>query len=141
MIKTILLPTDFTDIAERAGRYAGYLARTSGARLVLLHAIEPVLLPGVEDDEDLQSFSKDLESKAREHIDAAVALLRAEGVIVEGRVIVGRSFEALEGFVRAEGIDLVVMGSHGLQPDTEPHIGTLSHQVFFLAKVPVLFVR
>jgi nucleotide-binding universal stress UspA family protein len=141
VIRTILFPTDFTEIATEAGRYAEYLSRMTGARVIVLHTVEPVLLPGTEDDRDLREFSNELERKAHGRIEEAIQVFRAAGIPVEGRVVVGHSFEILESLVQSEGVDLVVMGSHGLVPGQEQALGTLSHKLFFLSKVPVLFLR
>lgn len=141
MIRTILFPTDFTEIATRAGRYAEYLGLTTGARIIALHIVETVLLPGTEDDKELREFSEELEARARQRIGEVVEALRAGGVEAEGRVLVGPSFESLEAFAQEVSADLLVMGSHGLSEGTEPALGTLSHKLFFLSKLPALFIR
>lgn len=141
MIHNILFPTDFTDTAIQAGRYAEYLAMMTGARVVVVHTVEPVLLPGTEDDADLRAFSQELEHKAKRRVDQTVEVFRAAGVKTEGKVVVGHSFESLQSLVDAEGIDMIVMGTHALNADQAPSVGTLSHKLFFLSKLPVLFVR
>ena len=40
-IKTILLPTDGSEPAKSAARYAGELARVLGARIIAVHVAEP----------------------------------------------------------------------------------------------------
>jgi nucleotide-binding universal stress UspA family protein len=141
VIHTILFPTDFTETATQAGRYAEYLARMTGARVLVLHTIEPVLLPGTEDDRDLQDFSVELEKKAHDRTQKVVEVFLAAGIPAEGRVLVGHAFEMLEDLIQTEGVDLVVMGSHGLTEGQDLTLGTLSHKLFFLSKVPVLFLR
>lgn len=141
MIRTILFPTDFTEIALHAGHYAEYLARMTGARVIVLHTVEPVLLPGTEDDPDLQEFSQELERKAQARTESVAEIFRAAGVSAEAKVLVGHAFEILEGLVRDDAVDLVVMGSHGLVQGEEPALGTLSHKLFFLSRVPVLYIR
>ena len=48
MLKTILLPLDSSSLAERALIYAAALARRSGARIVLVEAVQAHTLPGVD---------------------------------------------------------------------------------------------
>jgi nucleotide-binding universal stress UspA family protein len=141
VIRTILFPTDFTEIATQAGRYAEYLALKTGARLIVVHTIEPVLLPGTEDDQDLQEFSRELEARARQRVEEIVQPLRTAGVDAEGQVLVGHTFDILEALVKSAQVDLIVMGSHSMAEGTEPAVGTLSHRLFFLSKAPILFIR
>jgi hypothetical protein len=56
-------------------------------------------------------------------------------------VLVGHTFDILEALVKSAQVDLIVMGSHNMTEGTEPAVGTLSHRLFFLAKVPILYIR
>jgi nucleotide-binding universal stress UspA family protein len=141
VIETILVATDFSDGSQRALEYAEFLALKTGARLLLLHSIEPVLLAGTEEDEELLELAKELEQKAREQLDHMAAALQARGVRAEGRTEVGHAFTVFEQVCREVSPQLVVLGSHGLTQGKEAFVGTFSHQVFFLSTVPALFVR
>jgi hypothetical protein len=44
-IKTIIVPMDFSPLAKKALAYAVPFAKKHGAKLLLVHAVEPVLYP------------------------------------------------------------------------------------------------
>ena len=109
MFKTILLAYDGSEHAKRAAGVAKAEAEAHGARLIVVHAYEPV-----PDYLGEPFFEEALRRR----------LERAEGVLEEARALTGVPKEdalLLEGVpaeailqaARAEKADLIVMGTHG----------------------------
>ncbi len=112
--KRILVPTDFSPHSEMAIRRAAQLARQNEAKLVLLHAVE---LFAVYDDfyDPVVPMTLEMEEQlvdaARERLASLARRLELEGA--EQLVIVGTPKAVILNSIQAQGIDLVVLGSHG----------------------------
>ncbi len=143
----IIHPTDFSDCAAEAQRYAVALARTERASLVLLHAWRRSLYPGTEmmivqtPDATPMPLIRYLEVSASRQLDALVARLRAElvGLSIEGVLVDGAPEEEL--FALATQGDAVVMGTHGRGRLAHLFLGSVTERTLRRATVPVLTVR
>ncbi|MEW6277441.1 MAG: universal stress protein, partial [Candidatus Eremiobacterota bacterium] len=60
-MKTILVPTDFTEVSSRAEQIALEMARAHSARLHLMHVVEPI----AEHDPEMDDFIERLKTRAR----------------------------------------------------------------------------
>ena len=137
MFKTILLAYDGSEHAKRAAGVAKAEAEAHGARLIVVHAYEPV-----PDYLGEPFFEEALRRR----------LERAEGVLEEARALTGVPKEdalLLEGVpaeailqaARAEKADLIVMGTRGLGALGSLFLGSQSQRVGAEAPCPVLPVR
>jgi universal stress protein A len=139
----ILVPTDFSDTAAVALKYATALADVFQARLHVLHVID--LTIGRQWDAELAMVaSRDIENEARARSDAELAQLftRAEREKYSAALVteVGAPFSAIVKYARREDIDLVVMGTHGRGPLAHLLIGSVAENVVRKAPCPVLTV-
>src|SRR3569832_452545 len=105
----ILFPTDFSRTGDAALHFATMLARESNAKLYIVHVQEPpTVYAGGEfyygvaepDANALQAMLENLKP-----IDADVEH--------EHRLLQGDPATELVKFAQSEGIDLIVMGTHG----------------------------
>jgi nucleotide-binding universal stress UspA family protein len=139
MFATILHPTDGSDHARRALAVTADLAKRYGATVILLHAFEPV-------PRDLGSpFIDDLIARhtaaAERIVTAAAAELAAQGVPCDENVIEGAAAAVILEVARARAVDLIVMGSRGLNPVSAALLGSVSYRVLHAAPCPVLITR
>ena len=108
----ILFAVDFTEDAARVGARAVDLAERYGARLSLLHVVEYLPLDlgdGVMPVEPL-GVDEDLLKQARERLaELGEQLGRTDAELF---VEVGATKEGVARVAAAEGVDLVVVGSH-----------------------------
>ena len=140
-IRTILAATDFSPDAEHAARRAAILAAQHGARMLLLHVVEPDLQLALRDwiaqDRDLRGA---VAEQAKMQLDAcADDMERQHGVAIERLVRLGRSIDE----VREASIecDLVVVGARGAQGVREATLGTFADRLVRTAQRPVLVVK
>lgn len=139
----ILVPTDFSPGAEPALRWASALAAVFDAKMLLLHVLDIRLaaiaglppqvasMPAV--DELVQSAS----AEAEQQLQALGARLPdARTILKEGvpRAII------LE-VAKAEGADLIVMGTHGRTGLSHAFFGSVAEHVVRHSRVPVLTAR
>jgi len=138
-LERILVPTDFSECAERARSYACELARRFGAELHLLHVVPPVSLPGYVGpvpDELLQP-----EEGARQELEKwnDPAFEHAKGVVRS--VTTGTPFVEIVRHARDQAVDLIVIGTHGRSGLTHMLLGSVTEKVVRKAPCPVLTVR
>jgi nucleotide-binding universal stress UspA family protein len=136
-IQAILHPTDFSESSEQALRAARGLARSRGARLVLLHVVEPETIPA-----ELIGADPRLEEARREIEERAARLGREEpGLVVEGRVSQGPAVGEVLALAAETRCDLIVMGSHGRTGLARALMGSVAESVARGARCPVLIVK
>lgn len=139
-IEKILFPTDFSPKSRSAREHALYLAGALGAEIYLLHAIEPLKYEEV--DEEIRDFYRTLETQMGEKMSGEKEIFEKNGLTVNTDIVIGPRWKVINTYAGAKGIDLIIMGSHGIRTDTgEVSVGTTSHKVMFSSPCPVLIVR
>jgi len=139
-IEKILFPTDFSPKSRSAREYALYLAGALGAEVYLLHAIEPLKYEEV--DEEIREFYRTLETQMGEKMSGEKEIFEKNGLTVDTDIVIGPRWKVINTYAGENGIDLIIMGSHGIRTDTgEVSVGTTSHKVMFSSPCPVLIVR
>lgn len=135
MIKTILVPTDFSRVCENAMLHAASLAKRIHAKLVLTHVINSETLSY------LKKNKLNKEIVADSLLDFQNRLLADYGLQVETRVLEGKIAEQIPMLVKELNVDLVMFGTHGkkgMQIITGSHalklINKLSIPVFVVQK-------
>jgi nucleotide-binding universal stress UspA family protein len=132
-IKTILHPTDFSEVSDAAFRLACGLAADHNSRLVILHVVPPPQSHGEvvarrQDD----GYHADL-WRMLEH-------LRPEGnaVSVERRLEDGDAAETILRVAEEEAADVIVLGTHGRGAFGKLLLGSVADKVVRRAPCPVL---
>jgi nucleotide-binding universal stress UspA family protein len=130
----ILCPTDFSAGAERALLHARTWARQTGAELHVLHVlVDP---PGRDAEAPVHGSL----TQAREAMERLVERLGIERDAQRGVVRGPSVVEAILDHVRSEGIDLIVMGTHGRRGFRSLLIGSQTEALVRSAPCPVLAV-
>lgn len=138
MFGRILLPVDLTERNESVLNAALELAADSGT-LIFLHVIETIADAPFE---DMQDFYQRLEEKAQSVMSSMSGKVATEDIAVKSHVVYGRRAAEIVSFAQQNGIDLIIMSSHTLDPDRpETAWASISHQVAVLAKCPVLLLK
>ena len=134
-IHTILHPTDFARCSQRAFQAACSLARDHGARLLVLHVMEPMRLAG-------ESISVELLSPPKQDRWEALRRLRARepDLWIEPVLRKGRPAAEILALARDARCDLIVMGMHGPEGRGLPGLGGVAAEVVSRALCPVLGV-
>jgi nucleotide-binding universal stress UspA family protein len=139
----ILAPSDFSEPSKQAVTCAYEWARTFGAKLLLLHVVQPVVYPV----EIFQvsgagtTLLDDLEHQAR--LDLAQLLPKSEDGTVEVRcqAVVGTPYLRIIELAAADHVDLIVMSTHGRTGLSHLVMGSVAERVVRTAPCPVLTIR
>jgi nucleotide-binding universal stress UspA family protein len=121
---------DFSDFSHRAIRYAASLARHFGSRLFIQNIVMPTPYPDTETQ--LRSAREDILRMLRT---AGIATSEVTVLLNEGEVTA-----SILGTIREEGIDLLVMGTHGHKGFNRFLLGSVAEAVIHQAVCPVLVV-
>ena len=142
--KTILCPIEFSDPSIRAMEYAFTLAQETGARLILLHAIEQLVdapQPGALSPLSLDQYRQHLEESARARLRAAVPDDARVWCTPEERVLPGKAYRVILETADQEKAEVIVMGVHGKGALSRRLFGSTTHHVIREAHCPVLTLR
>jgi nucleotide-binding universal stress UspA family protein len=138
----LLAPTDFSDASRPALIEAIALARRWGARLVLLHVIEPIV--------QAYAWATDLAggeiyviepAQLQPEWDALIASLPLDGVTWEQRTIKGEVSTTVAAAAQSLGADLLVLSTHGRTGLTHALLGSVAEGVARTADTCLLTVR
>ncbi len=137
--KEILVPMDFSETSRHALAYAQTIAKALGASVHVLHVIlDPYSQAwSVEVPEmNLGGLEDAWLTHAQKRLDELTVDAPGDRV-----VMTGQPFSEIIRYVEAHGIDLIVMGTHGLGGIEHMLLGSVAEKVVRKAPCPVLTVR
>ncbi|HSQ21098.1 MAG TPA: universal stress protein [Blastocatellia bacterium] len=150
MIKTILVPTDFSEHAQRAFERACDLAEQLGGRIYLLHvqtesalrtAIKEGLFDGSSSDEAVREA---VEQLIEERFSQSQSGIDRTRIAIEHTSRRGEPGALIAAYAREIGADLIVIGRRGVGLIDEMRaavIGSVTESVIRKAPCPVMVVR
>lgn len=142
-VRTLLVPTDFSEDAALAADAATRILGEAGAdrRMVLLHAYHvpyeatylpaPVLLDAISA----------ADARVKRMIEALAAKLRDTGIRVDTVTCEADPAPAILDHAKSVGADLIAMGTQGLSGLNRLLLGSTAERVIASAPCPVLTVR
>ncbi len=142
-IKKILCPVDYSVCSSEAVKYAAHIAGEEGAKVYLMHVID-IRGFGHESPLDLEMPKPTAEVVERMKKELSENLLQERGgkkVEVETIVVVGKPVVEILNTAKEQGIDMIVMGTHGRTGIPHVVVGSVAENVVRKAPCPVLTVR
>lgn len=140
--RKILVPVDFTEVSGGAVRHALWLARETGASLVLLSIVDtsfpyPDLFSFEDPNRDYFRVMRERSlERMQEWLDEQAA--EARGVSVERVVGRGRPAVEIPAMAGELGADLMVVGRHGAGALRHAFMGSVIESLVRTAPCPVL---
>jgi nucleotide-binding universal stress UspA family protein len=145
MYKKILVPLDGSQLAECVLPHVeSFIKEFKASDVILLHVVEPERYSYGQFTIPPEMFLKgesETKSVAKDYLDKIVKRLKHEGAALHSEVIVGRVAETLANYAVENGIDLILMGTHGHSGVMRWVKGSVTDKIFRSAEVPVLIVR
>lgn len=142
-IQKILLPTDFSGYSASATRYACELADKYGAELHLLHTLEihPAVTPDFGMGLALPRYVSESKAAAEKSLQNVVDPQWAQSHKVTHAIREGSPIKEIVRYAREQGIDLIVISTHGRTGLAHVIMGSVAESVVRTAPCPVLTVR
>ena len=141
-IKSILVPSDFSECSDGALRYALALNETFGARLHLVHVVQdPYTQPWAPEafTAPLGDMLTEWLAQARTRLSEEVPEAHRHSALVT--TVIGSPSAEIVRYAEEQAIDLIVIGTHGRGPIGHALLGSVTERVVRKAPCPVLTVR
>jgi nucleotide-binding universal stress UspA family protein len=137
-MKTILVPTDFSDNAEKAMHYAFELAKHYKSKIILLNAWD---LPHQKSTMFL-SIKNVLQEKAEQEINAVKDLMlnKYPEVVTESITMMGNPIYCIKKAAKIKAADMIIMGTRGATGLKKIFLGSNAAGVIEGAPCPVLVI-
>lgn len=143
-LRTVLLPTDFSEDARRAAEAARRLVGfpRPEARVVLLHVYNmPIEYTAYGPIPTSLHYLQDVGAAAEARLEEVAAGLREQGIEVETILREGYPADAIVEEAGKLGADLIALGTHGRSGLGHLLLGSTAERVVARAPCPVLTLR
>lgn len=138
-MKTIIVPTDYSENAWYATEYAAHVAQKTNAGIILFHGIDLPLIT-TEVPVDLPS----LDELNRHHMarlqEIKTQLINKYHIQVTCKLSVGSVTEVLNRFFKEEKADLIIMGLRGTNPMGRLLMGSVTSTLLKRGNLPILVI-
>ena len=145
MYKCILLPTDGSELSERAVLAGIDLARESGASVIGLHVTPPYHVLTTRPEmlaETREQYAEQSERQARRILDGVAENAGAVGVRCSTEhAVADDPYLAIIDAARRNVCDLIVMAAHGRRGIKGLLLGSETQKVLVHSSIPVLVFR
>ena len=145
-IRRIMYASDFSAASRPALRKAIELARSARARLLIVHAVAPVVPPLMGEGMYVapatwNAMQRDARQAAQRQLARLIQDAKKAGVTAEGIVGDGLPADQIVRLARARRADMIVIGTHGRTGFSRLFLGSVAARVVATARCPVLTVR
>lgn len=143
----LILPLDGSPLAEEALEPAEELARTLGAEVVLVRAVDPTTwLMGTSDPwGSYQPYAAEILAETNEaaakYLDSVATNLLSKGIPSSVAVVDGHAPSVIRQVAQDNHARAIVMATHGRGGAKRLLVGSVTDAVIRSARVPVLVVR
>lgn len=138
MYKSILLAADGSEHSFRAAEQALKLANHSAGKVVIVYVVSE----DTSKSEVLQSWnSAGVADKRKEKISKIEEEAKKKGINYEYKILRGEPGPAVVKYANENNMDIVVIGSRGLNTLQEMVLGSVSHKVAKRVNCPVMIVK
>jgi len=148
MYQHILIPTDGSEVAERAVTHGLSLAKFVGAKITVIIVEERLGVLGVSGlaqhgaFSELTKLEEQIKKDATSVLDRVANAAKQAGVPCDTIQVEGvQPYEAIVATATDRGCDLIVMASHGRSGLSAMVLGSVTNKVLTHSKVPVLVVQ
>lgn len=143
MFKKILFPVDLTEVCGKVVPYVGAVSEAFGSDVDVLYVAyamkyyENIYVPPVS----IRTFEKEVVRGARKRLDEFVKDMQKDLRVSRVEVRSGDAAEEIVRYVAEEGVDLVIMGTHGRKALERILLGCVADYVVKMSRAPVLTVN
>lgn len=140
-MERILVPVDFSGASRQVLKYAVPLARQAGARIILLHVVEPIATPAFA-YYPLAMENDEVVAAGYEQLKKLCAQEKIESALIERTLVrQGIPYHEITQVARTLKVDLIVIATRGNTGLKHVLLGSTAERVVRHATCPVFVVR
>lgn len=138
----ILVPTDFSETAEKALRYALQIAARCKGEVYLCHIYTPTNNPFIETVEQRETYNMEYERNLMSDLHRLREKLQPETPDVKIIAVLGRSplVGSILKFATDNKVDMIVMGTQGASGLQKVVVGTVAVRIMEKTSIPLLLI-
>jgi nucleotide-binding universal stress UspA family protein len=150
MYNHILVPLDGSELAECVLVHVEHIGTGGGqAKVSLVRVVDPDILPANDPTSaefgltrsDRQQLVRRRSKAARQYLDDMKKRLIWDWADIDCQVLIGEPAESLARFANENGVDLIVIASHGRSGIKRLIMGSIADAIIRSSCAPVLLVR
>jgi len=150
MYNKIMVPLDGSELAECVLPHVE--AITTGCKItdvVFVRVVNPIRLPASVParadfafrEKDRQELKETLKQMAEAYLKKMVENTGLDGALLSYEVLEGKTADSLAHWAEKNGVDLIVIASHGRSGISRWVMGSVADRILRSACVPVLMIR
>jgi nucleotide-binding universal stress UspA family protein len=142
LVRSIMVPIDFSDCSLTGVRYALKFAKELGARLIILHVTDlgPVMMTTACGDYDSPTYLEAARRRCGDRMQAFLKQVDFDGVKVNTLSVAGYCPTAIYEAAEKHAVDLIIISTHGRTGVRHAFIGSVAEGTVRHAACPVLVV-
>ena len=145
MYQKVLVPLDGSDLAECTLSHLKSLIKDGSVGEVTLLNIVKIDIPWAELENrqfDLNELREPLFAASRKYLADAESRLSSQGIKVKKESVeANRPADTITDYARENGMDLIIMATHGFTGLKKLMLGSVASGVLNQSSVPVLLIR
>lgn len=141
MYEKILVPLDSSELAECALPEVKKLIAEGFPREITLLSVISIPTLSIGEGVDYPAMKRSHLKAFEEYLAGVRARIAAEGITVKTEVLEGDAAQTINRYAKNNGIDLIVIATHGYSGMKRLMFGSVALRVLHDAQVPVLVIR
>jgi len=125
-MKKIMIPVDGSDYSIRAAHLGISLAKVLHAEILVIYVIDTVILEAISRVDEEVMVEKELKDNAERYVNYVSKLAQQEGLSVKSIIVKGQPHDQIVYLARSEGINMIIMGTHGQRGASRVLIGSVA---------------
>jgi len=142
IIRTILVPVDFSDCSLAGLTYAVRFAKEMGARIIVLHVTDlgPVMMTTGSGEFHLPTYTQAARRRCADEMQAFLDRVDFDGIPVDTSAVAGYCPAAIHEAAAQQGADFIIISTHGRTGLRHALLGSIAEGTVRRAGCPVLVV-
>lgn len=146
-MKKILIPTDFSDLAQFALDLALEIAKKEESEIILLNVVEYPTTPtfnvmGMNSVNNIDNiYIIEILDRIKDQLEKTTKEIKASGIKISTEVKLGNAFRSIADEISTKEVDLVIMGTRGSGGVEGALIGSNTEKVVRMSACPVLSLK
>ena len=142
VIKTILVPTDFSELSKNALRVAVKMAQRHEAKLIVAHTVHTYYMidRGGKQVIGSETVQENRDNAKLKLDDLRTSIHEKDNIHIETKISSESILDSINDLIMTEKVDIIVMGTSGRQKMKQFILGSNSYNVLLNANCSVLLI-